>query len=364
MPLLYQIAITKINNVGPVSAKSIIAHLGSPKALWSATKDDLLAIPQIAEITANQILQERDVALAAAELELQFIEKNNISALYYLNDDYPRRLKYFDQSPIMLYYQGSANLNPQRTIGIVGTRNPSEYGIFQCEKIVEGLKSYGVSIISGLAYGIDTVSHRKSVETGQETIGVLGHGLNMIYPSANRKLSHKMINHGGLLTEFGQGSKPDRENFPMRNRIIAALSDAVIIVESAVKGGSIITATFADAYNKDVFAVPGRVNDEMSAGPNKLIKIHKAHMIESAEDIAYIMRWEEISNQPVQAQLFVELSDREQSIVDYIRAHKELPIDTLQHLMQIPASELSSILIQLEFKGIVRPLPGKRYMLH
>ncbi len=364
MSILYQIAITKINNVGPVSAKSIIAHLGSAEALWSANEDDLIAIPQIAKITAQQILSDRDDALSKAELEVKFIDKNHVTALYYLNDNYPRRLKYFDQSPVMLYYQGSANLNPQRTIGIVGTRKPSEYGIIQCEKIVEGLKSYGVNIISGLAYGIDTTSHRKSVETGQETIGVLGHGLDMIYPASNRKLSRKMIDHGGLLTEFGQSSKPDRENFPMRNRIIAALSDAVIIIESAAKGGSIITATFADAYNKDVFAVPGRINDKMSAGPNKLIKTHKAHMIESAEDIAYIMRWDEISNQPIQAQLFVELSDREQSILDYIRAHKELPIDTLQHLMQIPASELSSILIQLEFKGIVRPLPGKRYMLH
>lgn len=364
MSILYQIAITKIKNVGPVSAKSIIAHLGSPEALWAATEADLIEIPKIANITARQILSQRDTALKSAELELAFLKKHEVSTLYYLDDNYPRRLKYFDQSPVILYYQGSANLNPQRTIGIVGTRKPSEYGVIQCEKIVEGLKAYGVSIISGLAYGIDTISHRKSVDTGQETVGVLGHGLDMIYPATNRKLSKKMISHGGLLTEFGHGSKPDRENFPMRNRIIAALSDAVIIVESAVKGGSIITATFADAYNKDVFAVPGRTNDKMSSGPNKLIKTHKAHMIESAEDIAYIMRWDEISNQPVQAQLFVELSERDQTVVDYIRAHKELPIDMLQHLMQIPASELSSILIQLEFKGIVRPLPGKRYMLH
>jgi len=364
MSLLHRIAVTKIKHVGPVTGKLLISHFGSAEAIWNATKDDLMDVPQIAAATADQIMDQRETAITMAEMEIKFIEKNNVTPLYHLNDDYPRRLKYFDQSPIMLYYKGSANLNPQRTVGIVGTRKPSEYGVVQCEKIVEGLKSYGVSIISGLAFGIDTTSHRKSVETGQETIGVLGHGLDMVYPASNRKLSQKMVGHGGLLTEFGHGSRPERENFPMRNRIIAALSDAVIIVESAVKGGSIITATFADAYNKDVFAVPGRVTDEMSAGPNKLIKSHKAHMIESAKDIAYIMRWEEISNQPVQAQLFVELSDREQSIVDYIRAHKELPIDGLQHLMQIPASELSSALIQLEFKGIVRPLPGKRYMLH
>jgi len=364
MSLLHRIAVTKIKHVGPVTGKLLISHLGSAEAIWQATEDDLKSVPQVAESTTKEILDQKDTALAMAEAEIKFIEKNEVTPLFYLNDDYPRRLKYFDQSPIILYYKGTANLNPQRTVGIVGTRKPSEYGVIQCEKLVEGLKSYGVSIISGLAFGIDTTSHRKSVETGQETIGVLGHGLDMVYPASNRKLSQKMLEHGGLLTEFGHGSKPDRENFPMRNRIIAALSDSVVIAESAVRGGSIITATFADAYNKDVFAIPGRVTDEMSAGPNKLIKTHKAHMIESAADIAYIMRWDEISNQPVQRQLFVELSDREQSIVDYIRSHKELPIDGLQHLMQIPASELSSALIQLEFKGIVRPLPGKRYMLH
>lgn len=364
MSLLHRIAVTKIKHVGPVIGKTLITHLGNAQAIWSATLDDLLSIPQIADATAQQILKQREEALLLAESEIKFIEKNEVKPLYYLNDDYPRRLKYFEQSPIVLYYKGTATLNPQRTLSIVGTRKPTEYGVIQCEKIVDGLKTYGTTIISGLAFGIDTTAHRKSVETGQETIGVLGHGLDMIYPASNRKLSQKMVEHGGLLTEFGHGSKPDRENFPMRNRIIAALSDAVIIVESAIKGGSIITATFSDAYNKDVFAVPGRITDKMSAGPNNLIKTHKAHMVESAKDIAYIMRWDEIENQPIQAQLFVELSEREQSIVDFIRAHKELPIDGLQYLMQIPASDLSSALIQLEFKGIVRPLPGKRYMLH
>ena len=363
MSLLHQIAITKISKIGPVSAKLLIAHCGSAKAIWTATKKDLSAIPQIGPATIEIINKEKDKSLKLAEEELVFMEKKGVKALYFLNDDYPRRLKYFDQSPIFLYYKGSANLNPHRSIGIVGTRKPTEYGTIQCEHIVEGLKPYGVSIISGLAFGIDTISHRKSVETRQETIGVLGHGLDRIYPASNRQLSQKMIEHGGLLSEFGHGTNPDRENFPMRNRIIAALSDAVIIIESANKGGSIITAKFADAYNKDVFALPGRIDDEMSAGPNNLIKTHKAHMIESAKDISYIMRWEETSNHSIQAQLFVELDPREQAIVDYIRAHKELPIDQLRHLMQIPSSELSSTLIQLEFKGIVRPLPGKRYML-
>lgn len=364
MSLLHRIAITKVDKIGPVTAKNLIAHCGSAEAVWSASLSDLQDIPQIGPSTSKLIIDNKDEALRSAESEIKFLNKKGAKALYYLDDDYPRRLKYFDQSPVILYYLGNGKLNPQRTVGVVGTRKPSDYGSIQCEHIVEGLKSYGVSIISGLAFGIDTISHRSAVDTSQETIGILGHGLDMIYPSSNRQLSNKMIEHGGLLTEFGHGTKPDRENFPMRNRIIAALSDAVIIVESAVKGGSIITAEFADAYNKDVFAMPGRVDDPMSAGPNKLIKSHKAHMVESAKDISYIMRWEEIDNQPIQAQLFVELSNREQSIVDYIRSHKELPIDGLQHLMQIPASELSSLLIQLEFKGIVRPLPGKRYMLH
>lgn len=364
MSLLHQIAITKIRKIGPVSAKLLIAHLGSAEALWNADKVDLLAIPQIGASTVQQIFDNKEKALQEAEAELGFIEKNKVKVLYYLNDDYPRRLKYFDQSPVILYYRGSANLNPQRTVGIVGTRKPSSYGTVECEHLVEGLQSYGVSIISGLAFGIDTISHRAAVDTQQETIGVLGHGLDMVYPASNRLLAQKMEAHGGLLTEFGFGSRPDRENFPMRNRIIAALSDAVVIVESAIKGGSIITSEFADAYNKDIFALPGRVNDPMSEGPNHLIKTHKAHMITSAADIGYIMRWEEIANQPVQAQLFIDLTEREQTLVDYLRQHKELPIDALQHLMQMPSSEISSLLLQLEFKGIVRPLPGKRYMIH
>lgn len=364
MSLLHQIAITKIGMIGPVNAKSLIAYCGSAEAVWDASPKELLRAPQIGPATVQMIKDEKDEALRQAEKELKYIEKNDVQVLYFLNDDYPRRLKYFDQSPVVLYYQGSASLNPRRSVAIVGTRKPTEYGSIQCEHLVEGLLPYGPTIVSGLAFGIDTISHRSAIDTGQETIGVLGHGLDRIYPNTNRKLSNKMLEQGGLLTEFGVGTNPDRENFPMRNRIIAALSDAVVIVESAIKGGSIITSEFANAYNKDVFTIPGRTTDPMSAGPNHLIKSHKAHLITSAEDIGHIMRWEEIKNRPVQAQLFVELSEREQAIVDYIRSHKEIPIDTLQYLMQIPASELSSALIQLEFKGIVRSMPGKRYMLH
>ena len=364
MSLLHQIAITRIYSIGPVLAKSLISHCGGAEAVFNTSSNQLAEVPQVGAATIEILIKGKDKALREAENEIKFIHKNNVTPLYYLNDAYPRRLKYFDQSPVMLYYKGSSNLNPQRTVGIVGTRKPTEYGMVQCEHIVKGLQAYGVSVISGLAFGIDTISHRTSVETGQETIGVLGHGLDMVYPANNRKLAAKMIDHGGLLTEFISGSRPDRENFPMRNRIIAALSDAVIIVESAIKGGSIITAEFANAYNKDIFALPGRVDDAMSAGPNNLIKSHRAAMIHSAKDIGYVMRWEEIKNQPVQAQLFVELDDREQTIVDYIRANKELPIDALQYMMQITSSQLSAALIQLEFKGIIRPLPGKRYMLH
>lgn len=364
MSSLHQIALTKIKNIGPVTAKLLIAHCGSAENIWEADKDQILDIDSIGNSVWQSLCDGKEAALKAAELELEFIEKNEVKVLYYLNDDYPRRLKYFEQSPIVLYYKGSANLNPQRSVGIVGTRKPSAYGQVECEHIVSGLKSYGVSIISGLAFGIDTISHRQAVDTQQETIGVLGHGLDMIYPASNRLLAKNMMQHGGLLTEFGHGTRPDRENFPMRNRIIAAMSDAVVVVESAKKGGSIITAEFADAYNKDVFALPGRVSDPTSEGTNQLIKNHKAHMITEAADIGYIMRWEEVNNAAVQAQLFVDLTEREQLLVDTLRQHKELPIDAIQHIMQLPSSEVSSLLLQLEFKGMVRPLPGKRYMLH
>ena len=226
------------------------------------------------------------------------------------------------------------------------------------------MKSYDVQIISGLAFGIDTCAHSQAVKEGIETIGVMGHGLDRLYPSANKKLAARMIAHGGLVTEFPTETKPDRENFPMRNRIIASMSDVVVVVESKKKGGSIITAEFANSYNKDVFAIPGRVTDENSEGCNRLIKQHKAHLLESADDIGYIMRWDEFDKKKtIQKSLFIEYDDEEKRIVDVIKEANEITIDGLNARVGMTPSSLASMLLNLEFKGAIRSLPGKKYIL-
>lgn len=359
--LLHIIALTKVKGIGSILAKQLIAYCGNAESVFKSKANVLAKIPQVGEIKARLIVNAKP--WEEAENEIKFIESKGINPLFYLDEDYPRRLIHYDDSPILLYYSGNSDLNAHRTVGIVGTRTPSTYGQIMCEKIVEGLKQYQASIVSGMAYGIDSVAHRKSVEMSIPTIGVLGHGLDRLYPQSNINLSQKMLDNGGLLTEFPSGTNPDRENFPMRNRIIAALSDAVVVVESKIRGGSIITAEFANAYNKDVFAVPGKIDDVKSAGCNRLIKSHKAALIESAEDIGYVMRWEKQDNQQVQGQLFLDLSPKEKSIVDLLRQKKEINIDKLHHLLEIPISELSGILLNMEFNGLIRTLPGKKYIL-
>jgi len=359
---LYQIAITLIPNGGPITAKQLISYCGGPKAVFEARKKELLTIPNIGEKTVASILQKGP--LVQAEQEVNRMEKLGIQALYYLDDNYPQRLKHNDDAPIILFYKGNADLNPARTVGIVGTRKATVFGKAFTEELVEGLASYGVTVMSGLAYGIDITAHQKCVEVGIPTIGVLGHGLKKIYPIAHQKTAQRMVEQGGLLTEYIFDQDPDREHFPMRNRIIAGMSDALIVVETAAKGGSMITANLAFQYNKDVFAVPGRIKDPMSIGCNRLIKSHRAALMESVKDLAYVMRWEEIDQQKqVQTQLFVELSPEETQVVEMLRTKERLSIDHLSRATQQTNSTMASILLSLEFKGLVKTLPGKHYVL-
>jgi DNA processing protein len=263
---------------------------------------------------------------------------------------------------MMLYFRGNASMNPPRTVSIVGTRRATSYGKARCEEFINGLKKMEVQIISGLAYGIDSCAHRQAINQEMETIGVVAHGLQTIYPAQNRKLAEMMLERGGILTEFRSGTKPDRENFPRRNRVVAGMSDAVIVIESDKKGGALITADLGNSYNRDVFAVPGRVGDEMSRGTNFFIKTNRAALAETAEDIAYIMGWEE---KPVKAasqqKLFVELKEEEQKVLDAIRESGELAIDQLVVECGLPVSKISASLLNLEFEGLVKSLPGKRY---
>lgn len=360
--LLYKIALTKIPKAGPVNARQIVAWCGGVKEVFQTPKKELLKIPGIGKTMADHILNKN--ALIQAEEELIFIENNKIETFFYLDKNFPQRLVHFSDAPLLLYYKGNMDLNHSRTVGIVGTRKPSEQGKAICEDIIEGLKDYNVAVISGLAYGIDVTAHRKCLELGIPTVGCLGHGLHMTYPAAHIKTAREMVSNGGLLTEFTSKEKPDAPHFPMRNRIIAGLSDALIVVETARKGGSMISAEMAFNYNKDVFAVPGRLKDPVSQGCNLLIKSHKAQLIESAEDIAYIMRWTKgKAPKLVQKQLFVDLNPLEKKIIESLESKESENIDALSYQTGFTQSELATILLNLEFKGMIKSLPGKRYML-
>jgi len=330
--------------------------------VFEASQKELLKIPGVGRVAASNI--RRHNVLELAEKEIEFMEKHDIQCLFYTNEKYPQRLKHYNDSPALLYYKGNADLNHHRIVSIIGTRKPSVYGKTLCEDIVENLVNYDVLVVSGLAYGIDVTAHRKSVEKKIPTVGVLGHGMSRIYPPEHRLIAEDMTEHGGILTEYTFEQGPDREHFPMRNRIVAGMCDALIVVETKLKGGSMISAELANGYNKDVFAIPGRAKDKKFGGCNYLIKNHKALMVESAEDIVGIMRWEQLDEtKNIQKQLFVELSEREQKVVDILKNENEMAIDKLSYSTQMLPSEISSLLLELEFKGLVKTLPGKRYVL-
>ncbi len=360
--VLYQIALTRIPLVGAITARTLVSYCGGAEAVFKAKKKELLKIPGIGERIAANVIESD--ALREAEREWQFIEKNNIRVLFYLDEAYPEKLKNYADSPILLFYKGNADLNVSRVVGIVGTRQPTPQGVAFCEALVQELKPYNVLILSGLAYGIDITSHRKSVEMGIPTIAALGHGFQTIYPPQHRSIAERMCENGGLLTEFPSNTLPDREHFPMRNKIIAGLCDALVVIETAIRGGSMITAHMANEYNKDVFAVPGRVQDKHSQGCNHLIKTHKAALLESAADIAYVMRWEEEqATKLIQRQLFVELNEDEKIVVNLLHQNEEVHVDKLLYELRLTGSEMAALLLELEFKGVIKSLPGKRYTL-
>lgn len=359
--LLYQIALTKIPKIGNVKAKQLISYCGGVEAVFKATKKELLKIPNIGAVIAKNILQQK--VLSEAEKEVKFIEKYDIDTFFYLDKNYPSRLKHHNDSPVMLYHKGNTELNTARTVAIIGTRKQTSRGKAICEELVEGLRDLDVLVVSGLAYGVDITAHKKCVALNIPTVGIMGHGLDRIYPPEHKNTTKEMVKNGGLLTEFTSGTKPDRENFPQRNRIIAGLSDAVIVVETAESGGSIITAHMANDYNKDVFAVPGRINDKFSIGCNRLIKTHKAALLESIDDLVYIMRWDVQKNKTTQRTLFVELEPEERQIVELIRNQEDIDVDGIAFTTQFSTSQLSTILLTLELKGIIKPVPGKRFII-
>ena len=261
----------------------------------------------------------------------------------------------------MLYYKGNVPLNANRVVAVVGTRNITEYGKACCANLVNDLVDDGVMVVSGLAYGVDTLAHRTAVKSGIPTVGVLANGLNQIYPAINRKLAEEMLANGGLLSECMSGMPPEKHNFPRRNRIIAGLADAVIVVESALKGGSLITADLANSYNRDVFAFPGRVKDLYSQGCNYLIRTHRAYLLENVDNLRYVMGWERPKQQERQTTLFRTFSDEEKRIMDCFGKQNTVSLDDLIVGTGLSFPKLSSLLLNLEFDGILLALPGKRY---
>ncbi len=361
--LLYFMALTKVKLVGAVTAKELVSHCGGAEEVFKASRQRLLRTPGVGQRVADNIMSFKD--FSKVEKELTFIEKNQIQAHTYLEKSYPERLTYHNDSPLVLFQKGNATLNPPRTVAIVGTRKATPRGRAICEELVAGLAEYDVTINSGLAYGIDVTAHTKCVQLNIPTIGVLGHGLDRMYPHQHKSIAQKMLENGSLLTEFPSGTTPDKNNFPMRNRIIAGMSDAVIVVETKRSGGSIITAQIANNYNKDVFAVPGRLDDEYSVGCNFLIKTHKAALIESAADIGYIMRWDKLDGEQknVQRKIFVNLTEGERKIVAILKEHETIGIDKIVHLLKSSTSQLAPKLLEMEFKGVIKTLPGSRYTL-
>jgi DNA processing protein len=363
--LKFRIGITLINGVGNNLAKNLIAYLGSEEAVFKETPKALSKIPGIGSSLAKEIINHKE-ALVRAEKEIEFILKNKIQYLYYADKNYPFRLKECPDAPLILFTKTARNLNDGKFVSVVGTRNATAYGKEICNHFIQTLAAVpNLAVVSGLAYGIDICAHKAALDNHLPTLGVIAHGLDKIYPPTHRSVAVRMLDKGGLVTEYLSNTNPDRPNFVQRNRIIAGLSDAVIVVESGIKGGALITAGLANDYNRDVFTFPGRVHDEWSKGCNKLIQQNRAALIHSADDFIRLMGWEDTlspQKQIVQTELFVNLSDEEMQIFTVIRKHPDgIHVNELSILSAMPYSKLTALLLQMEFKGLVKCLPGNVY---
>jgi DNA processing protein len=361
--LVYRIALTLVPNIGPVQAKILLQHY-EPCEIFTAKKSWLEKIEGIGSIRANNIHHFND--FKTAEEEIAFIEKYNIRPVFISDAAYPKRLLNCYDSPTLLYYKGDADLNASKIISIVGTRNHTEYGKHLTEKLIADLAGLNILVISGLAYGIDGIAHKAAIKNNLVTIGVLAHGLDQVYPSQHTTLAKEMLHkNGGLLTEFRNSTKPDKHNFPARNRIVAGMSDAVIVIETSIKGGSMITAELANGYNKDVFAFPGKVTDTKSSGCNYLIKNNKAVLLTEAAELLELMNWKE-KDKPFakkQKELFIELTANERAIIDILREKETVHIDEINLRSGLSSSAIAAAILNLELQNIVISQPGKRYAL-
>lgn len=368
--IFYAMALTRLTNFNYQQALELYKAAGSAQRLYEHRSD-------IGEMIDNctprlvEALKDWSDAMKRAEFELKFMEEHQIRALTMMDDDYPQRLSECSDAPIVLYYKGNADLNQAKIVSIVGTRRITTYGQDLIRRFIADLKTYcpQVLIVSGLAYGVDINAHRQALENGYPTIGVLAHGLDQIYPYHHRDTAAKMLNQGGLLTEFMSQTNADKPNFVRRNRIVAGMADATILVESAEKGGGLITCEIAQSYNRAVFAFPGNVKAEFSKGCNNLIRDNGAGLISNAKDFVNAMGWQdevrlqEALSNGIERNLFPDLTPEEQQIVNLLQEINDLQLNILSVKTGITIGQLTAHLFQLEMKGIVKPLAGGMYHL-
>jgi DNA processing protein len=359
----YQLALSFVPGIGAKTGRALLEKFGSATAIFAAPLKDIKKTDGISEVKAKGFKEQAIFELAHKELD--FTLKNNIKILYN-GHNYPKRLSNCSDAPLLLFYKGNADLDAAKIIAVVGTRKNTDYGHKLCEELIDGLRSLeDVLIVSGLALGIDAIAHKRCLLQNIPTVGALGHGLDRIYPFTHTPLAEQMVEHGGLLTEFVSETLPDRTNFPMRNRIVAGMSDVTIVVESHASGGALITAKLAAGYNREVAAFPGRVNDSRSVGCNELIRANIAAMITKPEDLIELMNWsKEAKPKAVQRQLFINLLPDEQKIVDLLLTRDSIHADEIFHHTGLANSQLAATLLQLEMQGLIKTLPGKYYRMY
>ncbi len=360
--VLHTLALQLVPGIGSLLGRKLIERLGSAEAVFQTSPARLATTPGIGPALVHALAQHRP--LAAAETELNKAIKHGLTVLHFRDAAFPARLRQCDDHPLVLFGKGKLPLNSNRVVAVVGTRSATAYGKQLTDELVRGLVPYNVLVLSGLAYGIDIYAHRAALQQGLATVAVLGHGLGRLYPSAHRQTAERMLAEGGLLTECWYDTGPDKENFPKRNRIVAGMADAVVVVEAAENGGALITAHLANEYSRDVFAFPGRVHDAYQAGCHKLIMENKAGMICTADDLVKAMNWagDVGTKKPLrQGQFFLELEPDEQRLFDFLPQNGWLGIDELCLQTGFSVSRLSHLLLALEFKAVLRQAPGKLY---
>lgn len=359
--LIAILRLQNVPNIGDVTAKKLIAHCGNPVSIFTDKLQNLLKIDGIGVHTIKGLHDAEH--LEAAQSEYQYIRANNIAYSYFMNADYPAYLKHCIDSPILLFKRGNIDLKNRKIISVVGTRQITSYGTAFCEKFIADIAPLNPVIVSGFAYGVDICIQKAAIKYGLQTIGCLAHGLNQIYPKVHSRYVAEVQKNGGFVTDFWSNSKPERNNFLKRNRIVAGMAEATIVIESAEKGGSLVTADIANSYNRDVFAVPGRAEDKYSLGCNNLIKQQKAHMLTSAADLIYLLDWDVTKKETktIQKQLFVELDAIEKLLYEYLHKEGKQVLDVIALDCKLPIFKVSSTLLTMEMKGVIRPLPGKLF---